>query len=90
MSCLAVRILRQFEKQAARKTDELERARREVRGERKEMETDKQLREVDFRKQTGALGDVPHMFSHGLDLIPDQCWCSGTGVRAREISNCKF
>lgn len=89
VSCLAVRILRQYERQAARKTDDVERTRREIQGERKEMETGKKLHKVDFRKQTGALGDVPHVLIWA-GSVPDQCWCSSTDVRAHEISNCKF
>lgn len=56
VSCLVVKILRQFERRATWKQDELEHKRGESRDEPlKEMKDDK----VDFRKQTGVLRRAP-------------------------------
>lgn len=61
VSCLVVRILRQFEGQAAWKQDALKHTHSKIQDEHKEMKTDKKLHKVDFRKLTGALDDDPRV-----------------------------
>lgn len=72
--CLVVRILRQFERQAAWKQAELEHTQTVIQDEHKEVKTDKNIHEVDFRKQTGALGDVPlNLFQTGVGVAGQVC-----------------
>lgn len=62
MSSLPVKILRQFERQAAWKQDEPERKRREIQDERlREKAGDKTRPKVDSRKRTGVLSHDLHV-----------------------------
>lgn len=76
VSCLVVRILRQFERQAAWKQDEPERTQREIQDKQTEMKTDKRLHKVDFRAANGSFGWFL-VFSYELNLFQTSVGVAG-------------